>query len=134
MNGTETVGFWPRFAALLLDGFIIGVPISLLNSYVIEGQHGDEVSSALQFLYYFFVPIVWYGYTVGKRILGIRIVKLNGDPPGFVTMLLRIVVSALLYALTVGICFIVSMIMVVVREDRRAIHDFIAGTHVIKEE
>lgn len=46
-------------------------------------------------------------------------------------MLLRVVVAGLLYFITFGIGFIVSVIMVAVREDKRAIHDFIAGTEVV---
>lgn len=132
MDLTVTVGFWPRVAAYLVDAFLLGVPLSLLVSYVIQGQSGEEVNGVIQFLYYFLLPILWYGYTVGKKVLGIRIVRLNGEPPGFLTMLLRIVVSFFVYVLTMGIGFIISMIMVAARADHRALHDLIAGTYVTK--
>lgn len=76
------------------------------------------------------VPILWFGYTVGKRIMGIRIVRVDGKKLGIGTMLLRYLVAALVYAITFGIGFIVSAFMVGMRKDHRAIHDFIAGTYV----
>ncbi|MBN8209634.1 RDD family protein [Bacillus sp. NTK071] len=132
MDHTVTVGFWPRVAACLVDAVLLGVPLSLLNSYVIQGQSGEEVSGLIQFVYYFLLPILWYGYTVGKRVLGIRIVRMNGQPPGFLTMVLRIVVGTIVYVLTIGIGFLISIIMVATRADHRALHDLIAGTYVTK--
>ncbi|MNL66736.1 RDD family protein [compost metagenome] len=79
-------------------------------------------------------PIFWSGYTIGKRICGIRIVRFgDGEPPGLGTMLLRNVVAGLVYVATFGIAVIVSAIMVGVREDKRALHDFIADTEVIRD-
>ena len=46
-------------------------------------------------------------------------------------MLMRVIVAGLVYGITFGIGFIVSVIMVAVREDKRALHDFIAGTEVV---
>lgn len=46
-------------------------------------------------------------------------------------MLMRVLVAGLVYVLTLGIGIIVSAFMVGMREDRRAIHDFIAGTEVV---
>lgn len=43
------------------------------------------------------VPILWHGYTVGKRIMGIRIVRVDGEKIGIGTMLLRYVIAALFY-------------------------------------
>ncbi|SFB30261.1 RDD family protein [Lentibacillus halodurans] len=36
--------------------------------------------------------------------------------------------------LTIGLAFIVTIIMIAVREDKRGLHDLIGGTHVIKVE
>ena len=46
------------------------------------------------------------------------------------TMLLRVLVGGSCIRLTLGIALIVSAFMVGIREDKRAIHDFIAGTYV----
>jgi len=127
---SNLAGFWDRFFANLLDGLIISLPIAVL-AYVITGKFDDElISGPLNLVYSLVVPVVWHGYTVGKRIMQIRIAKVNGDKLGFGTMFMRTVVSGLVYVLTLGIGFIVSAFMVGLRKDKRAIHDFIAGTYV----
>ncbi|WP_048745082.1 MULTISPECIES: RDD family protein [Paenibacillus] len=134
-NGNENAGFWIRLGASLLDSLIVALPISLLFMLFTGRDFGDDfISNLLMFLYSLLVPVFWYGYTVGKRICGIRIVKVSdGQPPGVGTMLLRTLVAGLVYAITLGVGAIASAIRVGVREDKRSIHDFIAGTGVIKE-
>lgn len=129
-------GFWIRFLALLLDGIIVGIPL-LFFSYWMTGNWvvADKLSDFLAFLYALLVPVVWNGFTVGKRICNIRIRKEHDHlPPHIGTMLLREVVGTLVYALTLGIGIIVSIIMVAAREDKRSLHDLIAGTEVVYDE
>lgn len=129
---TNLAGFWDRFFAGLLDGLFVGLPIAIL-AYFITGKFDDDVISApLNLVYALVVPVVWNGYTVGKRMMQIRIAKVNGDKLGFGTMFMRTIVSGLVYVLTLGIGIIVSAFMVGMREDKRAIHDFIAGTYVTR--
>ncbi|MEH7885738.1 RDD family protein [Bacillus sp. JJ1609] len=126
-------GFWVRVGAAILDGIIIGIPIAII-SYLVTGNAEDSgISSTLNLLYTLLVPVVWSGYTVGKKIVGVRIAKVNGEKLGFGTMLMRTVVSGLVYLLTLGIGIIVSAFMVGLRQDKRAIHDLIAGTYVTYE-
>ncbi|WNC12700.1 RDD family protein [Brevibacillus brevis] len=132
---SNPVGFWRRLGASLLDGLIIGIPLALI-SYLLTGDtEGNLFTNLLSFLYSLLLPVFWYGYTVGKRIMGVRIVKLNGEPVGIGTMLLRIVIGIwLIYSVTLGIGAIISAIMVGVREDKRAIHDLVAGTYVTSDQ
>ncbi|NDI36382.1 RDD family protein [Chengkuizengella sediminis] len=123
----QPAGFWIRFAASILDSIFIAIFFTFIFGYIIG--IGD-LSQILDVLYLIIVPVVWYGYTIGKRICGIRIVKMNGENVGIGTMLLRQLVGGIIYAITLGIAIIVSITMVAVREDKRSVHDFIAGTYV----
>lgn len=136
---TERAGFWIRLLAAILDGIIIGVIASILNAILgidvdvtDAGVEGRGVQGILEFLYMLIVPVIWVGYTIGKRITGIRIVKVDGSNVTIGTMLMRTLVSGIVYVLTLGIGLIVNAFMVGIRQDRRAIHDFIAGTYVTK--
>ncbi|MEI4769950.1 RDD family protein [Psychrobacillus sp. FJAT-51614] len=124
------VGFWARLGASLLDSIIIGIPLSIISFLLIGHWQESPITSLGNLLYSLVVPVMWTGYTVGKRILGIRIVKLDGTKLGFGTMLMRVIVAGFVYVVTLGIGLIVSAFMVGLREDKRAIHDFIAGTYV----
>ena len=73
------------------------------------------------------------GQTIGKKIVGIRIVRLDGSLPGFVYgFLMRSIVGYLPAAIPfLGLIYILVDWCFVFRQDRRCIHDLIAGTRVI---
>lgn len=80
------------------------------------------------------IPLLWKGFTVGKRINQVRIgfaeKNLNGKKK-FSRMFLREFVGIYLIGLfTFGIALIVSVVMMAVREDGKGIHDFIGNTYV----
>lgn len=93
----------------------------------------DVFSGAGSLLYSMILPIVWQGQTVGKYAMGIQIVKTDGGKLGIGAMLMRVLVANILYGITLYISMITSLIMVLVRRDKRAVHDFLAGTQVVKK-
>ncbi|HET7578064.1 MAG TPA: RDD family protein [Bacillales bacterium] len=127
-------GFWVRLGALILDGLIVGIPFMVLGA-ITGWAEGNQslVSNTASTLYSIILPIIWSGYTIGKRICGIRIVKMDGSTPGIGAMLMRVIVAGIIDVITLGIAVIVSAFMVGLRKDKRAIHDFIAGTYVTHE-
>lgn len=128
--------FGVRLVAILLDALIVGVPLLLISIFLVgDWERGERVGELVFAGYSLLVPVVWRGYTLGKYICRIRIQReFEQDPPHIGTMLLRNVVAGAVYGLTFGIGLILSIIMVFVREDRRSLHDFIAGTEVIYDE
>ncbi|MDF2835080.1 MAG: hypothetical protein K0Q63_720 [Paenibacillus sp.] len=130
----EPAGFWIRFGAIILDGLIIGLPLALLSLILTGGESADSwFTNMISFLYSLLLPVFWNGQTIGKKICGIRIIRvINNEPPHVGNMLMRNVVWAIIVAVTVGIAFIVDLFMVGLREDKRGIHDFIAGTQVVR--
>jgi uncharacterized RDD family membrane protein YckC len=127
---TNPAGFWVRFFAGILDGLIICLPLSIISYLIIGEFEENSFTWVANTMYSLILPIFWYGYTIGKKLMGVRIAKLNGEKLGFGTMLLRVLVGNLLYIVTLGIGVIVSAFMVGLREDKRSLHDLIAGTYV----
>ena len=83
-----------------------------------------------------------YGQSIGKRMLNIRVIRTNGDNPGFVrNVFLREIVYQLIVViigtLTLGIgyfVFIVVPAMVFITKwQRRTLQDFLADTIVVKD-
>lgn len=93
------------------------------------------------------------GQTIGKKILGLRIIKADGENPGFVgAFLLRTAVPLLLYAMPLmfyavswrsgpdslvmitwlGVVFFLIDILFIYGEEQRCLHDRMAGTIVVK--
>jgi uncharacterized RDD family membrane protein YckC len=130
----EPAGFWIRFGAILLDGLIIGIPLGLLSLILTGGESGENwFTNMISFLYSLLLPVLWNGQTIGKKICGIRIIRVvNHERPHIGNMLMRNVVWAIMIAVTIGIALIVDLFMVGIREDKRGIHDFIAGTQVVR--
>ena len=79
--------------------------------------------------------LVTRGQTMGKKFLGIRIVTFEDEAnPGFVKVfLLRMLVNGLIGAVpVVGLGYSLVDILFIFRDDKRCIHDLIAGTKVVK--
>ncbi|MCP3031765.1 RDD family protein [Halobacillus sp. A1] len=126
----RSVGFWKRLGASVLDGLIIFFPLFILFDLTLGWGDNHPVPNIIQYLVMLILPVLWYGYTVGKKLMGIRIVKVDGQDVGIGTMLMRFLLANILYGLTLGIGVLVSAFMVGIRDDHRSIHDFIAGTYV----
>ncbi|WP_332249031.1 RDD family protein [Paenibacillus zanthoxyli] len=123
----------------LLDGLILAIPAAIIYFLITGGERGsaserDVVKNILTIGYTVLVPVFWNGRTIGKRICKIRIQKLDGTSPGIGTMIIRNGLCSLLYSYTYGIAILISIVMVVVRKDKRAIHDFAAGTEVVYDD
>jgi uncharacterized RDD family membrane protein YckC len=130
---TQHAGFLIRLLATILDGLIVSLPISLISYFITGNMNENIYANIINFLYALIVPVIWYGYTIGKKITGIRIAKVNGEKLGLGTMILRLLVTGLVYGITLGIGIIVSVCMVIFRKDKRSLHDIIAGTYVTYE-
>jgi uncharacterized RDD family membrane protein YckC len=130
----EPAGFLRRTAAFLCDACFVGIILNLFKfATEIDLNYGYREIVIIA-LYDFLLPLWWNGYTVGKRLLGIRIVKVDGTSLDLKAMFLRaIVVEGILTLLTFAYLPLVSLVMVIVRRDKRAVHDLLAGTYVIKE-
>ena len=69
------------------------------------------------------------GKTVGKWTTGLRIERMHGGPPGIARALLRHFVGYPLSLLPLGLGFLIVTVM----PTGRSLHDFIAGTVVVRE-
>jgi uncharacterized RDD family membrane protein YckC len=74
-----------------------------------------------------------HGQTIGKMLLGIRIVRLDGERAGLARLLLlRSLVPGILGAVPyLGMLFALVDALFIFRDDRRCLHDHLADTKVI---
>jgi uncharacterized RDD family membrane protein YckC len=129
-----------RLGAHLLDGCLYFGAMMVL---ALPGAAlGDEAAGAFGFLGMLALAVYqWYllsttGQSLGKKWIGVRVVKLDGSPVDFVSaVLLR---SWAFYALSfVGGLLVVGAILPLVDalmifgDQRRCLHDHLAGTKVV---
>ncbi|MBC7255883.1 MAG: RDD family protein, partial [Chloroflexi bacterium] len=137
MPAFQYKGVWPRFFAALIDGVILGIPMYLLmGAIVMRGMSSGNVNpgkiygptflvSLISIAYY--IVLEAYGGTLGKRILGMRIVDANGNKPGFGKSLIR----NLLRIVDGLFGYIVGAIIVASSPTKQRLGDKVAGTFVV---
>lgn len=123
----EYMGFWIRLAAVLIDSILVLVLLGLLSR--IFGTAGLVAAYLFSLLYYVLLTTL-QGQTVGKMILGIQVVDSRGGIPSLGTVLLREVVGKFIS----GLFFNLGHLWAAWDREKRAWHDHIAGTHVVRKE
>jgi uncharacterized RDD family membrane protein YckC len=135
-------GFWQRFAALLIDGLIVGVATVLcgvlLMVLAVSTQSGVGAMLGLLLLFYvaaFIISAAYFtllesgelGATYGKRLLGLRVVNIAGE---------RISTGRALgrwFAHWITNCtFYIGYLMQPFTANKQALHDMVSSTVVIE--
>ncbi|MBU3941486.1 MAG: RDD family protein [Nanoarchaeota archaeon] len=122
-------GFWIRFLAYILDGFIIGIPVWVLQIGLI---YATGIQSMMYLASLAGVVLIIYmdgikGGTPGKLILGMRIVNEKGEYIGIPMAILRCIGKVLS-----GMILCIGYFMIGWDEKKQGLHDKIAQTYVVK--
>jgi uncharacterized RDD family membrane protein YckC len=104
-----------------LLGVLLGHPVAFSDS-----SRQAEVALGLWAFLALAVPLAAGGRTLGMGIVGLRAVRADGRPLGAGRAVIRTLVLPLSFAL-LGLGFL----LIVLRRDRRALHDLIAGSAVV---
>jgi uncharacterized RDD family membrane protein YckC len=129
-------GFWIRALALGVDLAIVllvqksfALMATALLGPVVEPEGGQHPSVAFFTLVfsaaYTTVLHAFAGQTIGKSLVGVRVVALDGTPLTAGAALLRYL-SYYISAIPLGFGFLVAGL----RRDKRALHDLITGSRV----
>jgi uncharacterized RDD family membrane protein YckC len=137
-------GFWIRFAARLIDGVILGIvtrivdiplmPMLGLNArgpgpfmVALMAPAGALilVNLAISLGYEVYFLTTWSA-TIGKRVLGLKVIRADGGPisPGLAA-------GRYLGQILSSITLAIGYIMAAFDEEKRALHDRICNTRVI---
>ncbi|WP_186580319.1 RDD family protein [Aquibacillus kalidii] len=130
-------GFGERLLASFLDVIIISILFGILF-YAFTGEYSMDVNKGMSWdifyvIYLIVIPVLWSGYIIGKRICNIKLKRIDGGNVKLSNTIMRELVGFhLIGIVTFGLSIVVSVFMVIFREDKRAIHDFVGGTYVSK--
>lgn len=133
--GTETQTFGKRALAFILDGFIFGalslgllLPASLLGDAVV----GLVVLVVLAgSVVYGFLLEGLYGYTPGKYLLGLVVVKSDGSNCTVGASVLR---NLLWLVDSLPTANLVGTAMILLTDDNQRVGDLVADTVVVKQQ
>jgi uncharacterized RDD family membrane protein YckC len=138
----KPAGFWVRAAAQIIDAGIVlacmAIPTIVLAAFLalgslvwseLDGGFFCGILGAPIFLchlLYFAFATRLGGRTAGKGIMNIKVVRISGQPVGFS----RSVGRYLSYFLS-ALPLFAGFVMAGVTREKRALHDYIAGTKVV---
>jgi uncharacterized RDD family membrane protein YckC len=147
----ELAGLGSRFLAMLAD-VIVQIVIAILIVWGLASlPHGKTapLSSseekwvqsfvvaivvffvfAIFFGYFIIFEAAWNGQTIGKRLLGIRVVRDGGYPVDFMGSLIRNLVRAAEFALGF---YALSAIVMLFSDENKRLGDYAAGTIVVRD-
>lgn len=123
--GIEFAGFWVRLGAFIIDIIVLGFAWVILHIFV--PPQAIWVLSGLLVTVYFVGFWWWRGQTLGKILLGIKVIRSDNSPLTLGYALLR-------YGGCI-VCFLtlfVGFIWLVFDSHRQGLQDKIADTYVIK--
>ena len=150
--GQPLASWGSRVAATLIDWLILLVPAVILTIVVVAIAAGSDtgaiVTGILGFLAYLLVlfayaPVLMAregknnGQTWGKQMIGIRVVRDNGESVGFGLAALReIAVKGLLISIVSSIIPLIPWLLDYLwplwDDENRALHDMVVSTHVLR--
>ncbi|MGH7592644.1 MAG: RDD family protein [Gemmatimonadales bacterium] len=119
-----------RLAAWFMDFFIpLVVLIMMIGGSVAAGNFGLFLIAFLGYVIWAFI-LFSRGMTPGKKLMGIQVVKEDGGPANFVTMLIRETFGKWISGLVFGL----GWIWILIDKDRQGWHDKLVSTFVMKRE
>lgn len=132
-------GFWKRVAAQLIDGVILAVIGSLggemfgtlLSDMIGGGKTGEALLPVAFTLVLYLLYFAWFQSnfmlaTPGKMAVGIKVVRGNGEPSGFLRNVARYF-AQIPGSLLLGIGYL----MAAFTQRKQAMHDFFCDTVVV---
>jgi uncharacterized RDD family membrane protein YckC len=131
-------GIQRRAVALIVDLFLVGILWTIGTQLAVGlarlAPRVDLVAQAFGRTWQLVVPVAYFvlchgtaGQTLGKRLLGVRVLDESGAPIGYLRAVGRCM-ATIVAALPFGI----GLVMAGLRRDRRGLHDLLAGTRVVR--
>lgn len=126
-----------RFAARLVDNLLFGLSLSPLLLGAIFGRSDPRwyatVVVPLLFAAYQSYLVAATGQSLAKQWFGLRIVRLDGGRAGFLSGVVarEWLVLLLGFVPVLGMLFRLADAILIFGDERRCLHDYLAGTQVI---
>lgn len=117
-------GFWLRIAAYLIDGLVVGMVIEIYNSFFGFNYY---LAVGFYFAYKVFLECSKYQGTLGKGIMGLKVINYKGERISFDQSVRRYIGHVFSFMI-----FALGFVMIVFTPNKQGIQDFLAKTYVVK--
>ena len=149
--GSRLAGWWSRVGAALLDGLILLVPMAVIIGVIVAVAVSDDLTGivvglvgtvAYVVVLSAYAPLLMAragdhnGQTLGKQIVGIRVVHDTGARVEFGYAFVREIVVKWLVFGTIGGFFFIPTVLdwlwPLWDDENRALHDMLVSSHVVE--
>jgi uncharacterized RDD family membrane protein YckC len=138
-------GFWIRFVAYVIDAILLNIAFGIIGAivgisifpadpanidpavFISEMGSFQFVALIVTWLYFALMESSPRGATVGKMVLGLRVVDEQGNRISFMRATGRFFAK-----IVSGIILFIGFLMIAFTDRKRGLHDIMAGTLVIK--
>lgn len=121
----ELADMGPRLISAIIDGIIIGVITGVL--FGIGREPGGLLGTLINLAYYWYFWTRNNGQTIGKSIMGLQVIKANGQPMSNSDAVMRYI-GYVLNSIVLGIGWIWALF----DANKQGWHDKLANTYVVK--
>ena len=80
---TKKASFWKRLIASGIDGLVISLVILLVTYSLRLTRAGETVFGFVMFYGYFIIMEYCFRLTIGKAIMNLRVIRIDGRKPNF---------------------------------------------------
>ncbi|MBN1788612.1 MAG: RDD family protein [Sedimentisphaerales bacterium] len=149
-TSSQLASRWQRLGGAVVDtiiAMVVTLPVmamfGMFSGCATESGAGCGLGLGKQlivFVYYYIVFLAVHGYllskygqTVGKKVAGTKIVDMDGNilPLAKVVGMRYMIVGIICMIPVIGAIFGLVNVLFIFKEDKRCIHDLIAGTRVV---
>lgn len=143
----QVVGFWRRYGAYLIDSILLTAVFTVLSFFLsfigltsLAATEGESIgvllasqilyfviAFAILFCYYIFMHSSSWQGTIGKRVLGIKVVDEYGERISTGKSTIRFLVYTFLSPI-----LYIGFIMVAATQNKQGLHDKIAKTYCVE--
>ncbi len=129
-------GFWIRFAAYVVDYVLLTV-VSFAGLFLMlagAGMGAGDAYFGMVFLCMLLVSLLYFPLfhasawqaTPGKRVMGLRVMRVDGQDVSFLRAVWRHLAEILS-----ALIFMIGYLMIGLTREKTGLHDLIAGTRVV---
>jgi uncharacterized RDD family membrane protein YckC len=138
--GYEIAGIGSRFMAALVDTIVIvilEIAVNLILILIAPREPGwvvavlGLISFGILWGYYIFFELSWSGQSLGKRWVGLRVIRVDGTPIGLTESLIRNLVRLIDF---LPVSYGVGVVSMFITSQSRRLGDLAAGTLVVWEQ
>ena len=116
---------------VIISGFI-SADHGLTLKFIVDIFRWGIITAILMLIYYVVVPVLSNGQTLGKKVFKLKMVKEDGSKVDYRTLFYREGIGRVFINFaSLGVTVIASILIMMIREDKKDLADILAKTKVI---